>query len=262
MPELPDVEVMRQYAEEHAMDRKVTGIEYKDSKEILESTKQKISRNIKSERFTDSRREGKHLLLKTKSGKWLAMHFGMTGDLKYFRTGKDEPEYSKLILHFDNGHSLSYISGRKLGKISITDDPEAYKSDLDIGIDALKCSFGEFRDALEGKRGSIKNVLMDQSRVAGIGNIYSDEILYQEKLHPKYRFEKLDEKGLKSLHSTIRRALKTAINHNADPSDLPGHYLLPHRNEGEKCPDCKGKIKKIKINGRGTFICPQCQKKK
>jgi formamidopyrimidine-DNA glycosylase len=260
MPELPDVEVYKKYVEKHAMNKKITSIEYNDSKQLLESSKQEISRNVKGAKFTSSKRLGKHLLLQVDDKKWLAMHFGMTGDVKYFKNDEKEPQYSKVIFAFNNDHKLSIISKRKLGALAIAENTESYAKEYDIGIDAWQCSYGDFKEALEGKRGGIKNVLMDQSRVAGIGNIYSDEILYQVKIHPKFKFEKLDEKALKSLYNTIQRVLKTAINHKANPKDFPNHYLLKHRKEGEDCPDCKGKIEKIEINGRGCYICPKCQK--
>ena len=261
MPELPDVEVFRKYAEKHAMNKKITDVEYKDPMQILESSKRKITRNVKGKKFTDSARLGKHMFLKSGENNWLAMHFGMTGDLKYFNTGDDEPDFAKVIFKFGNDHGLAVISKRKLGALEITGDPDEYRKENDIGIDALDCSFEEFKTALKGKRGGIKNVLMDQGRMAGIGNIYSDEILFQEKLHPKFKFEKLNEKGLKSLYNTIKRVMKTAIRHDAVPSDLPDSYLLPHRKKGESCPKCEGEVKRIKINGRGCFVCPKCQKR-
>jgi formamidopyrimidine-DNA glycosylase len=260
MPELPDVEIYKKYVEKHAMNKKIKGVEYNDPKQLLESSKQKISQNLKGSKFTHSKRLGKHLLLQVDDKKWLAMHFGMTGDISYFKYNEKDPEYSKVIIEFNNNHKLSVISKRKLGELTITENPEIYRKENDIGIDAFKCGFEEFKKALEGKRGGIKNVLMDQSRVAGIGNIYSDEILYQEKLHPKFKFEKLDKKTLKSLYNAIQRVLKTAINHEANPKDFPNHYLLKHRKEGEDCPRCNGEIKKIRINGRGCYICPKCQK--
>ncbi len=260
MPELPDVEVFRQYAQKHVMNKKITRVEYHDAGQVLESTKQKISRRVKGEKFIQSGRVGKHMFLKISSGSWLALHFGMTGYLKYFKSDNDPPEYSKADFYFDDGHALAFISKRKLGELEITENTDTYCKENDIGIDVYDSSFEEFVEALDDKRGGIKNVLMDQSCVSGIGNVYSDEILYQENLHPKVKFEKLDDRALKSLYNTIQRVMRTAINHNADPSKFPGRYLLQHRKEGEECPECKGKIKKIKINGRGCYICPGCQK--
>jgi formamidopyrimidine-DNA glycosylase len=260
MPELPDVEVFRHYAQEHAMNKKIGDVEYTDAAEVLESSKQKITRSLKGHKFTRTERTGKHMFLKTDEGRWLAMHFGMTGYLRYRKKGEKQPDYSKMIIRFEGGDKLSIVSKRKLGQIEITDDPQEYKKNNHIGMDALDCSFEDFRKALENKRGGIKNALMDQSRVSGIGNIYSDEILFQEKLHPKYKFEDLGTKELRSLHKTMQRVMKTAISNEAKPSELPRNYLLPHRKEGEDCPGCKGKVSKIKINGRGAYFCPDCQK--
>ncbi len=260
MPELPDVEVFRQYAEKHAMNKKISGVEYNDAEKVLKSSGQTLSRTLKGQTFTQSRRTGKHMFLKTGDNHWLAMHFGMTGYLEYWKEGEQQPGYSKVIIGFEGGDNLSFISKRKLGYIEITDDTEDYRRENGIGIDALDSRFSDFRKALEDKRGGIKNVLMDQRRISGIGNIYSDEILFQERRHPKQRFEELDEEELKSLHNTIHGVLKTAINKHARPSDLPGSYLLPNREEGQECPRCKGKIRKIKINGRGAYYCPDCQK--
>lgn len=260
MPELPDVEVFRRYAEKHAMNKKIGAVEYTDPGKILKSSRQKVTRTLQGQKLTKSARTGKHLFFKTGDGHWLTMHFGMTGYLKYRKKDEKQPDYEKVTIAFERGDKLSYVSKRKLGQIEITDDPQEYKKENDIGIDALACSYEEFQQALKNKRGGIKNVLMDQSRISGIGNIYSDEILFQEKLHPKYKFEALDKEELRSLHKTIHRILQTAINNDALPSDLPRTYLLPHRSEGEDCPGCKGKVRKIKINGRGTYFCPDCQK--
>lgn len=259
MPELPDVEVFRQYAEKHALNKEITSITWRDADQILKSSRQKISRTLKGEKFKQSKRKGKHMFLRSGSGDWLVLHFGMTGHLKYFDLQKDTPAYAKVIFRFKIKHGLACISKRKLGGISITEDPEQFSKENDLGPDALECSYNEFREALEGKRGSVKNALMDQRCISGIGNIYSDEILFREKLHPKHNFSKLEEKALKSLFNSTQAVLKKAIEKEADPSRIPKTWLLPRREEGKPCPGCGGEIKKIKVNGRGTYLCPSCQ---
>lgn len=259
MPELPDVELFRRYAEKYSLNKKIADIEYRDDS-MLESGKNKITRSLKGESFVGTRRLGKYLFLKCKSQNWLVMHFGMTGQLKYFDTGKQEPEYSRVIFQFDNDHSIACISRRKLGKIEITGDPGDYISSNELGQDALEMEWGEFYEIMSAKKGSIKNALMDQSKISGIGNVYSDEILFQERIHPKNNIRKLEEKQLKSLYETMREVLKEAIKHGAEPENMPDRFLLGNRKEGAKCPACHGTIKKITINGRGTYICPHCQK--
>lgn len=259
MPELPDVEIFRRYAEKYALNKEITGIEYKDDS-MLESGKSKITRSLKGEPFVGTRRLGKYLFLKSKSKNWLVLHFGMTGQLKYFDNSSQEPEYSRFIIQFDNHHSLACISRRKLGKIEITDDPDDYISGNELGQDALEMEWGEFYEIMSSKKGGIKNALMDQSKISGIGNVYSDEILFQERIHPKNNIGKLEKKQLRSLYETMREVLKEVIKHGADPENLPDRFLLSNRKEGAKCPECNGTIQKITINGRGTYICPDCQK--
>ena len=259
MPELPDVEVFRQYAEEHALNQKIRNVEYFDSR-ILKTSKKKITGSLEGQRFTKAKRRGKYLFLKS-GDRWLVMHFGMTGHLEYFGNDDGKPEYAQLIIDFENKHNLAYISKRKLGKIDIAEDIDDFAGKHEIGIDVFDAGLEAFLDAMHGKRGNIKAALMDQSHVSGLGNIYADEVLYQEKIHPESKIQNLDDKQMKSIYSTIRRVLRTAIHHEADPDHLPRHYLLPHRSEGEKCPDCGGTIKKMTVNGRSTYFCPSCQTK-
>jgi formamidopyrimidine-DNA glycosylase len=101
---------------------------------------------------------------------------------------------------------------------------------------------------------------MDQSLFSGIGNIYSDEILFQARIHPKRKVNDLSKKEKTALYRKTGRVLETAIERMSGPGTFPAHFLLPRRNEGEKCPYCEGTVEKIKISGRGCFICPSCQK--
>lgn len=100
---------------------------------------------------------------------------------------------------------------------------------------------------------------MDQNMIAGIGNVYSDEILYQCKIHPETKTTELDEDQIKDLYNSMHRIFKTSINNNADPDEMPDRYLISHRSEEEDCPECGGKVKRIEVSGRGCFICPNCQ---
>ncbi len=259
MPELPDVENFRRYAEKHALNKKIKDIEYYDTR-ILNSSKQKITQTLEGHTFSVAERRGKYLFLKS-GDRWLVMHFGMTGSLEYFGHSDDKPKYAQLVIDFDNDHNLAYISRRKFGKIDITDDIGDFAGKKGIGPDVFDAGEDAFLEAMKNKKGVIKSALMDQSSVSGLGNVYTDEILYQEKIHPEANIKKLDDKAMRSLYSTIKRVMKTAINNEADPDKMPRHYLVSHRKEGTECPDCGGKIKKIKVHGRSTYFCPSCQKK-
>ena len=96
--------------------------------------------------------------------------------------------------------------------------------------------------------------------MAGIGNIYSDEILFQAGIHPGRHTDELKEEQKTVLYHSVKEVLAKTIEAGANPAKFPNHYLIPHRNEGDECPVCSGKVEKIKISGRGCFVCPNCQK--
>jgi len=115
------------------------------------------------------------------------------------------------------------------------------------------------KEAMRGTRSNIKSALMSQERIAGIGNIYSDEILFQARLYPKAKANQLNDRILERLFTGINEVLNTAIESQADPGKLPRHYLIPQRGKGGKCPVCNGEITAMKISGRTAYFCPTCQ---
>jgi hypothetical protein len=134
-------------------------------------------------------RHGKQLFVSIAGGDWLSMHFGMTGGLRYFKGMAKDTPYERLLVSFSNGYLLAYDCQRKFGKIGLVRDPEAYLNDHDLGPDALDDDFDfkAFRQALRGRRATVKSALMNQQCIAGIGNVYSDEILFQAKIRPDTR---------------------------------------------------------------------------
>jgi len=259
MPELPDVEVFRKTIDDKTIGKSINDYTI-HVKDLVGSSRQKLNK-IRGHKINSTQRRGKYCFLEIEDFDWLVLHFGMTGSVSYYEDDEEEPEYSAFSFQFkDKGH-LSVISKRKLGKIEACKSPDAFAEENDIGTDALELSQDEFLELLDKKRGGIKGALMDQSLLSGIGNIYSDEILIQARLHPKMNLSKIDEKKRKELYTKMNEVLKKAIEVQADPSKLPKNYLIPVRNEGDSCPYCEGKVKKIKISGRGCYICPSCQKK-
>ncbi len=126
--------------------------------------------------------------------------------------------------------------------------------------DALDIDQDEFVEMMRSRRGSLKTALMDQSFIAGIGNVYSDEVLFQAKLDPGVKCSALDDKKLVKLYATMRDVLKTAIINQADPDKFPATYITRRRSEGEPCPRCSGKIQKRTVSQRSSYVCPKCQK--
>lgn len=253
MPELPDVEQMRSNMKKVG-GKKIESVHVNKNRmfKVSDST---IRRHLVGNRITKVIRHGKYLFAQISDGTLLVLHFGMTGDIVY---GKNRYDHRILGLEYSNGKNLNIVSVRKLGIVDVTDDIDNYISKKGIGPDALRISKEEFRRTIGSSSGFIKNVLMDQKKMAGIGNIYADEILYQSNIHPKRRINKLKDSEIDDMYQTMLRILKLAIRHNADPDNYPQTYLISNRKEGACCK--KGHIKKIRVNGRPTYYCPDIQK--
>lgn len=258
MPELPEITLFKKYLDSTALHKKITKLSFPDTT-LLQAPKSHFEKALLGKELEESKRLGKYLMIKISGGEWLIFHFGMTGELEYYQN-QEIPKYTKMLLSFDNGYHLAYTCRRKLGKIYLAGGFEAFRKEHSLGIDALELSEKQFLELLEDKGGSIKGALTDQHLLSGIGNVYSDEMLYQCEIHPKSKTEKLSEAQKRQLYKQMKKVLKMAIDKEGERSEFPEDYLISHRKEGEECPKCRGKIKKIKVSGRSTYFCPSCQK--
>ncbi|SDZ75277.1 Fpg/Nei family DNA glycosylase [Microbulbifer marinus] len=259
MPELPDVEYFRHYFNATSLHQCIAGTHVQSPSLLVKTSPQGLGRALKHNRFESTQRHGKYLFAELSSGKWLVLHFGMSGRLDYGKRSGEPPEYTQLAVEFENGYQLDYVAPRKLGRIALSDSPEAWVRQQDLGPDALAISEDEFVRMGNERHGRIKSWLMDQHSIAGIGNEYSDEILFQCGIHPKRELDALDRKGLERLHKNLRSILQTAIEKKADPEELPPSFLLPHRKQGGHCPGCDTQLKTVEVSGRTAWFCPQCQ---
>ncbi|MFX0145547.1 MAG: DNA-formamidopyrimidine glycosylase [Candidatus Hodarchaeota archaeon] len=258
MPELPEVETFKRYLDKTSLNQTIESLKVMDNR-VLNVDEEDLKRFVINNKFESSIRHGKYLLVNLGQG-YLIMHFGMTGDLEYYNKKEEDPKYSKVIFHFNNGFNLSYTSQRMFGKIDIANSVEDFIEKKKLGPDGFKMSLDEFKNALKRRNALIKNALMNQSFVAGIGNIYSDEILFKTNLHPKFKIDRLDESKTKELFDNIKEVLEFGINKEGDLSSYPHHFLIPHRKKKENCPKCNHNIEFIEISGRHSYFCPNCQK--
>jgi formamidopyrimidine-DNA glycosylase len=148
-----------------------------------------------------------------------------------------------------------------LGKVGLTDSIRDYISDAGLGPDALQINYETFSNLLSKGRGTVNSALMNQKLISGLGNIYTDEILYQSGVHPETKKQELTDSIIKKLYRTMDYVLQRAIENNADPEKLPSGFIIPRRHKEGTCPNCGSKLKTIKIGGRSTYFCPRCQKK-
>jgi formamidopyrimidine-DNA glycosylase len=185
----------------------------------------------------------------------------MTGKPHYFKSMEKEPNHDRLLFHFANGYHLAYDCQRLLGEVDVVDEPQQLITAKGLGPDALSLNFEDFQARLDGRRGAIKTTLMNQQVLAGIGNVYSDEILFQARLHPKTSVNELDVDWRRTVFEAMRDVLNTAIDCQADPAKFPDSYIIPQREPDAACPNCGGPVKQITFSGRHAYYCPACQRK-
>lgn len=260
MPELPEVETYRKYVESTSLKKKILKIDIDDDR-LVKCGEDNFFEWLRGNSFVDSYRIGKYLFIKISSGKTLIMHFGLTGNVEYFKDLEDCPKYTRVLFYFDNGFKLAYICKRKFGWVDIVDDIETYRDKTGMGPDALKLSFEEFKKGISKRKTSIKPVLMDQKLTAGIGNIFADEILYQSRIHPETKVPEISDKDIRLIYDKMKEILKTAINYDANYDKFPENYLVHFRKDGGSCYHTGCKIKRIEVNGRGTYYSPEYQAK-
>ncbi|MBD3321734.1 MAG: DNA-formamidopyrimidine glycosylase [Chitinivibrionales bacterium] len=261
MPELPDVEVFREYLETTALYKPIARVEVDSSRIFNGISPQLFADKLAGRKFIASSRRGKHLFAHTDSNGVVVLHFGMTGFLKLVHNRDERPKHTRVAFGFTGGSTLAYSCTRLLGKVAYADDEASYVEQKELGPDALAIEYDHFREIVEKSRSGIKSTLMDQTRIAGLGNIYSDEIMYQAGVHPSEPARNLDHAQVKKLFSSMNRVLEVAIRHKANPDEFPSGYLLPHRNAGDHCPRCGSVVRKMSSGGRSARYCPKCQKK-
>lgn len=265
MPELPDVELFRRLAERHGVGNVVANVEVLDPGSLMGATPAALQRKLKGRTLRGARRHGKFLLLETDDAAALAFHFGTNGSLRYVRRGDPAPRFARLCLDFAEGDRLAYLNPRRIGKAHFAPSAGALIKAEKLGPDVLEPSFdlAAFTVALAASKQAIKAVLMDQARMAGIGNIYADEILFQARLHPATASNALDKDATSRLFNAIKTVLQTAIDRSAGAEAftdrLPDGFLLPERHAGGHCPRCGTAIEQEKRGGRSGYFCPTCQ---
>ncbi|MFW9823762.1 MAG: Fpg/Nei family DNA glycosylase [Candidatus Thorarchaeota archaeon] len=258
MPELPEVETYKRYLDNTSLKQMIKNVVVSDNR-ILKIDEPYLKQSVERKQFETSTRHGKYLLIFL-NPRYLVMHFGMTGDLEYYSKTNEPPKYSKVIFKFVNGNNLAYISTRMFGNLDIVDSIEEFIKTKKLGLDAYKMSLEEFKEAVQKRTAIIKNAFMNQSFIAGIGNIYSDEILFRSKIHPKTKLNSFNESKIEELFANIKEVLKVGIEKQGVLSTYPKNFLIPHRKLHERCPTCNTELTRFEISGRHGFFCPKCQK--
>lgn len=259
MPELPDVETWRRYVEATALHREVAAVDVDAPRMLKSVTPDRLKAALEGHSFATTARHGKYMFAGLSEGGWLLLHFGMTGHLKYLKDPDGALDGARLILRFANDYHLAGFWPRRLGRIGLVDDPVTFAEAEGLGPDALALDQAAFAEILAKRRGTVKAALMDQGFIAGVGNVYSDEILFQARIDPRAAPRQLEARQTRALYRAMVHVLETAIERQADPDRLPRSWLLPRRHEGARCPRCGGPVARIKASGRTAYLCPACQ---
>lgn len=261
MPELPDVEAMRLDFNAMALHRPIGRIEILSPELLRDVTPSTLQKHLCGNRFCATSRHGKHLFAQLEQDSWLTMHFGMTGGLAYCQDSARLPRFTRFVVGFTDGWQFAYVSQRKLGHIGLTPDPREFIRDHQLGPDALdpQLTVRTLTYLVGRRRAAIKTVLMDQHVIAGIGNLYADEILFQAGIAPTTPAHTLDETAIGQLKRVMQRVLQIAIAKRADPRRFPRTWLWHARRPDGCCPRCRTPLRSLKLGGRTTFWCPTCQ---
>jgi formamidopyrimidine-DNA glycosylase len=292
MPELPEVETIVNGLKQEVLKGTFVDIWIDAPSLIKHPSVENFKKQIIGKKIIDVKRRAKNILFCLSDGYVLLVHQKMTGHLLVGEWIKerngwvakekgpltDDPmnTFLHLVFFLDSKKQIALSDVRKFAKVELwkKEDLLNSKDFSSIGPEPLDPSFTfeKFESLFVKKKGNIKQVLMDQKFIAGIGNIYASEILFEAKIHPQSLVENLSEDDLKVIYKNIQKVLKKGIEvHGASQSDFRDIHgekggfqkiAKVYAKEGQKCPGCEGTIKRIVIGQRGTFFCPKCQVKK
>ncbi len=270
MPELPEVETIRRVLYPQILGASIEKIEVLESR-LRSPIPANLPSLLRHRRVVELQRHGKYLFfILDQDWVWL-QHLGMTGKI-FLQAPEDKPEQHLIFsMGLDNGLSLRYHDARRFGYLKIASEKEIHAA-LHLGPDSLLANpdLSFWKELKQRHVKSIKSVLMDQSLIAGIGNIYANEILACAGIHPQRSLAEIDESSLSRLKRSIRKVLLEAIRFQG--SSVSDYYVsagkkgrfqerfLVYSRDGAPCRTCATKIVAVKEHGRNSFFCPRCQR--
>lgn len=275
MPELPEVETVKETLKRKVLNKKIIEVVIRYENIIESPSKEEFISKLKNQTIKDITRLGKWLIFKL-DDYYLLSHLRMEG--KYFLKNSDEAynKHEHVIFKFSDGSDLRYQDTRKFGRMLLVDQDKLGEARpiKELGLEPWdkKLTKEYLKEKYHNKRLPIKTVILDQSIITGIGNIYADEILFLSNINPLTKVNLLDDDDLEHIilntKITLEKAIKeggTTIRSYTSDLGVTGRFqneLYVHCRENEKCSICGEAILKIKVGGRGTYYCPKCQKEK
>jgi formamidopyrimidine-DNA glycosylase len=258
MPELPDCEAARNRIAEVAHNRTIEGFAMGEVSHFDLPSMAERDRFIGTQ-FTRTRRHGKSIFAGSVDGPWLHIHLGMFGSIRVLEEDEDLADYIRLTAEFEGGQRLHFRDSRKFGRISVIEDVDAFIDDKGLGPDMQTIGDNVFAETIGKTRGAIKSALLNQKKLAGVGNLWSDEALFQSDIDPETQADALEAEQVQTLYRALQDILKAVVVTNATYTELPEDWLIHHRENGATCPRCGGTVSKKTVGGRTSYFCPDHQ---
>ena len=272
MPELPEVETVKNQLVPHITGRTVRSVELLWEGMVKGMPVEEFLKRIRGQKILKISRCGKYLLLALSSGEYLVIHLKMTGSLRLGKDGDTEPpRFTRAIIHLDDGQEIYFADPRKFGVLKVIDSLHHVESKL--GPEPFEAEFTEkyFIDSLKKRKTPIKALLLDQKFLAGVGNMYADEALFASKIYPARSADSLTRNEARKLYHAIRDVLTAAIGsggaslvtyYHPDGSKGTAHFQFNvAHGQVKNCRVCGTPIERMVVRGRGTYYCPHCQPK-
>jgi len=278
MPELPEVEVMRRDLEREVVGKKIKAVEVTGTRSVRRHKNRKEFITVLTGRkITAVQRRGKYLIVKLDGTDALIVHLGMSGQLLRAKTAREKaPKHTHVAITFTQGGLLRFVDPRTFGEMFVApyDEIDQQVDELaHLGLDPLETalSWDLFGRMLAEKKTKLKPLLMDQKFIAGIGNVYSDEILFEAGLKWERQSDSLSQQEVRRLYRAISETLNGAVKYRGssladeqyvDLFGKPGEYQEHHQvygREGEACVRCRRPIQRARYSNRSTFYCDACQ---
>ena len=272
MPELPEVETIRRQLAPAVEGRRLVRIRVLDPRWCEPAPPEAIADALNGRTIERLGRRGKYLVMSLEDDVHLVMHLRMTGNLLLTN---DEPKHTRVRMELDDGQTLLFVDVRRFGTghVLLGSDALAEYFASRLGVEPLSPDFtaAALRAQSRGRRQPVKAFLLNQERIAGVGNIYADEALFRAKIHPLKPVGALRRPQIEALRDAVVESLHAGIDAKGASIDDYRHVdgargsfqdrFLVHLREGKPCPRCGATIQKMRAAGRGTYVCPRCQRR-
>ena len=281
MPELPEVETVARGLRQAILRRRIVSVTLGKTDFIDDPVA--LEQHLPGRQIEAVERYGKFMLLRLsaaiRAGKApangdaapasLLVHLGMTGQIAPMPSAQPREKHTHVCLLLDDGRELRYTDARRFGRIAYLTQTLLAEELVGFGADPLEVTSEEFASRIRGRRARIKALLLDQSVLRGVGNIYADESLWRAKIHPARLGAKLSQEQTRTLRRVLQEILQKAIKMRGssisdflDAEGQPGEYQRHHRaygREGQACYRCKTSVRRVIVAGRSSYYCPKCQ---